>query len=164
MSDIDDNESMSVGDDASLDNANSIDDDNYVDPDNDEEEYSDYESDEDIFKEDEEELTNDVKIIYKVPDDEYRTTNILSLYEFAKIIGLRAQQIANGNTEHPVIFVDHDEIINSASIDKEKEMAEKEIIEGRCPYKIRRTYQQGTKVFYEDWDVNKMIILHKHGN
>lgn len=159
MSDIDD-DNMSNVDDASLDN-NSIDDDNYVDPDDEEEEYSDYESDEEIFKDKEEELTDDVKKIYRVPESDYRTTNILSLYEFAKIVGIRAQQIASGTTQNPVIFVDHEEIINSASIDKEKEMAEKEIVEGRCPYKIRRTYQQGNKTYFEDWDVNKMIILHK---
>jgi DNA-directed RNA polymerase subunit K/omega len=152
MSDIED-------DDVSIVEEDSIDDDAYVDPDDENEEYSDYESDEEIFKDEEEVLTNDVKIIIKVPDNERRTTNILSQYEFAKIIGLRAQQIANGDTNIPVIFVDADEIINSTSIEKEREIAEKEIREKRCPYKVRKQYQQGNKVYYEDWDVNHMIII-----
>ena len=155
MSDIEDDNSAEIisEDDISEDL------DDYVDPEN--EDYSDYESDEDIFKEEEETpLKDDIKIIYRVPDDERITTNILSLFEMTKIVGLRAQQIANGNTDNPVIFVDAEDIINSASIEKEKEMAEKEILEKRCPYKIRRTYQQGNITYFEEFDVNEMIIIH----
>jgi DNA-directed RNA polymerase subunit K/omega len=149
MSDIEDDDD-SIIDDISEDS------DLIIDPED--EEFTDYETDDEIIDEKEEPQKNDIQIHYYVPPEERITSNILSLFDYVRIVGKRAEQIANGNTVVPITFVNVDDIVESSSIHKEKEMAEKEIREKRCPYMIKKEYQQGNTIFFEVWDINEMII------
>jgi len=60
--------------------------------------------------------------------NKYRTTDYLTKYEYTRILGLRAQEIAKGAQ----IYVDVGDIKDPI------QMAEKEIREGKCPYIIER--------------------------
>lgn len=70
---------------------------------------------------------------------------IMTKYEKAKIIGLRASQI----DKNSLIFVDTKGETNSARI------AQMELRQGRLPMSVRRYRPDGS---YEDISVNDMII------
>jgi hypothetical protein len=115
--------------------------------------YTDSSEEEDVIEE--KHIYNDNVILHKIPDDKRMTSSILSEAEYTNLLGTRAQQIASSRNE-PIIFVDVSKIINSNSHNKEKEMAREEIINRKCPYKIRRLIPPN---FYEEWDVNEMTII-----
>jgi DNA-directed RNA polymerase subunit K/omega len=60
--------------------------------------------------------------------NDYQTTNFLTKYEYTRILGMRAQEIAKGSQ----VYVDVGDIKDPI------QMAEKEIREGKCPYIIER--------------------------
>ena len=75
------------------------------------------------------------------------TTRYLTKYEKARIIGTRALQISKNA---PVMVnVRNDEYDPIA-------IAEKELIEGKLPFIIRRYLPDGS---YEDWNVNNLIRI-----
>jgi len=127
----------------------------YLDPD-DEGEFTDYETDDEIMDEKEEPQKDDIQIHYVVPDDKRITSDILSYYDYVRIVGKRANQIENGDTADIIVFTDVEDIINSSSTEKAKEMAEKEIKENKCPYMIKKEYVNGNIISCEIWDINKM--------
>lgn len=73
------------------------------------------------------------------------TQNYLTTYERARIIGVRAEQIARGA---PVYLDSRPVHSNPISL------AEKELNEGRTPLLVRRTLPDGG---YETWHVKELI-------
>ncbi len=75
-----------------------------------------------------------------------RTVPILTKYERAKVIGLRAQQIARGAP----LYIDRG--YESDPI----RLAEMELVAGKLPYVIRRRLPNEQ---FEDWKLNELTIL-----
>jgi DNA-directed RNA polymerase I, II, and III subunit RPABC2 len=90
------------------------------------------------------ELDNDSKIQYIIKSDDRITSNILTIYEITELMGIRATQISQGAP----VFTDIKNITNPIK------MAEKELIDNRCPLYVKR-YIGLDK--YELWDPNTMI-------
>lgn len=91
-------------------------------------------------------FSNDMrKEITIVPRNDRRTTEIMTLAEYTRVIAERAKQIENGAP----IFVD---VKNEAD---PKKIAEQEIREKKCPLKITRMLR---KNIAEIWHVNEMVI------
>ena len=69
----------------------------------------------------------------------------MTIYEYATVIGTRATHIAKGA---PVFTsIDH--------LDDPRDIAKKEINEGKCPLNITRRLRNSNKI--EMWSVNEMI-------
>lgn len=84
--------------------------------------------------------------IIKVTKPEDRiTSNVLNRFDRAKAIGIRAQQIADGDE----YFTDPEGL--TAPID----IAEKELNEGKCPIIIERVLHGN---IVEHWPIREMII------
>lgn len=124
-------------------------DDNYDDYDkNDIDEDDDYDKNMNSYNNDninfiDNELENDSKIQYIVKPEHRITSNILTIYEYTEIIGIRATQIAQGSP----IFT------NVNNITDPETMAKKELLDNRFPLCIQR-YIGLDK--YELWDPNTM--------
>ena len=86
------------------------------------------------------------KIHNRVERDLRRTTNYMTKYERARILGLRAQQISMGA---PVTVRVEDGETDPL------EIARKELREQKIPLTIRRFLPDGS---YEDWDVSELIV------
>lgn len=144
--DNDDNNNDYINDNDEDEDPDEVDDD-YDKLDN---EFEDEEIDEDYnYNEDnihyiDNELDNDSKIQYIIKSDDRITSNILTIYEITELIGIRATQISQGSP----IFTDIKNISNPIK------MAEKELIDNRCPLYVKR-YIGLDK--YELWDPNTMI-------
>ena len=83
----------------------------------------------------------------QIIDELHKTIPILTRYEKARILGLRAKQINNGS--NPFIKVPRD-MLNGIRI------AEKELEEKKIPFIIRRPLPNGGS---EYWDINDLEIL-----
>lgn len=74
-----------------------------------------------------------------------QTSNKMTIFEKAKIIGIRAEQL----NENAPAFVDTAGMIDCIAI------AKKELEQKRLPFIIRRTLPDGT---HEDWKISDMLI------
>lgn len=74
-----------------------------------------------------------------------RTLPILTKYEKARIIGIRATQLSNGAV--PQVSIDSDDVLK---------IAESEFKAMVIPFMVRRYLPDGT---HEDWRLQDMIIL-----
>ena len=74
------------------------------------------------------------------------TIPFLTKYEKARIIGLRATQIAKGSPA----------LVDVGDLEDPIDIALKELMERKIPYIIRRPLPNGT---YEDWRVDELRIL-----
>lgn len=79
-----------------------------------------------------------------------RTLPILTKYEKAKIIGVRAQQIAMGS---PIYLPDED----VAKFKTPMEIAQEELRQKRTPLLVRRALDSKKCVIYEDWYITDLI-------
>jgi DNA-directed RNA polymerase I, II, and III subunit RPABC2 len=79
-----------------------------------------------------------------------RTLPILTKYEKAKIIGVRAQQIAMGS---PIYLPDQD----VAKFKTPMEIAQEELRQKRTPLLVRRALDSKKCVIYEDWLITDLI-------
>ncbi len=86
----------------------------------------------------------------KIVDDLHKTYPILSKYEKTKIIGIRVSQLNKGATPY-INFNLKTKILDNSLI------AEKELIEKRLPFIIRRPIPNGQ---FEYWNVNDLEIIH----
>ncbi len=84
----------------------------------------------------------------RIVDSLHKTYPILSKYEKTKIIGIRVSQLNKGAT--PYINLKHKILDNSL-------IAEKELIEKRLPFIIRRPIPNGR---FEYWNINDLEIIH----
>jgi DNA-directed RNA polymerase subunit K/omega len=84
------------------------------------------------------------KIQYIVNNSNRITSNILTIYEFTELIGIRATQISQGSP----IFTD------VTGLTDPMKMAKKEILDNKCPLSIKRYIGLDR---YELWDPNIMV-------
>lgn len=84
--------------------------------------------DDEIETEENHELMTKEKVYHSIYNDKYITTNKLTKYEKAKIIGVRAQMIADGAGT----LVDPGDLIDPVKI------AHKELDANKCPLILRR--------------------------
>lgn len=75
---------------------------------------------------------------------ERRTLPLLTKYEKARIIGIRATQLSNGSM--PRVNIDSDNVL---------EIAEAEFRAMDIPFMVRRYLPDGS---YEDWRLKEMIV------
>ena len=80
-----------------------------------------------------------------VPKNERKTSDIITQYEYTEITSIRAKQIENGSR----IFMDIKDLSDPVKI------AEREIVEKRCPLSIRRML---CDEYAEIWEVNELIV------
>lgn len=83
------------------------------------------------------------KINKLVPNEERITTNKMTKYEYAKIIGVRATQIAQGAKV----------MLKNITITQPDEIAKEELKAGMLPFIIERPYPNGN---YECWKVSEL--------
>lgn len=119
---------------------------------------------EDESSDEEEEISDDEEILKKPRKDTYpdnfvnnkqtdiivkpenrKTSEYITIYELAKAIGIRATHISRGSP----IFVDIE------GLDDPRDIAKKEIREGKCPLMVKRRLGSTNRV--EKWSVNEMI-------
>lgn len=84
-----------------------------------------------------------------------RTLPLLSKYEKAKIIGVRAQQIAMGS---PIYLPDTD----VGKFHSPMEIAQEELRQKRTPLLVRRTLDSKKCIAYEDWLITDLIDPFEH--
>jgi DNA-directed RNA polymerase subunit K/omega len=84
----------------------------------------------------------------RIIDSLHRTYPILSKYEKTKIIGIRVSQLNKGAT--PYIKLNTKVLDNSL-------IAEKELLEKRLPFIIRRPIPNG---YFEYWNINDLELIH----
>ena len=80
-----------------------------------------------------------------VPRSERRTSDIITQYEYTEVTSIRGKQIEDGSK----IFIDIKNLSDPVKI------AEREIVEKKCPLSIRRML---CDEYAEVWEVNEMII------
>lgn len=85
-----------------------------------------------------------------INDSERISSHKLSQAEFTELIGQRAQQICKTG----ITFIEGN-ITETDAV----EIAKKELLQRRCPLKLRRPvgYYKGSN-YYEDWDPNDMVL------
>jgi DNA-directed RNA polymerase subunit K/omega len=83
------------------------------------------------------------KKIYIIPANKRRSSEVMSEFEYTRVVSERAQQIQNGAQ----IFIDVEPHMN------EIEIAKLEIKLKQCPLAIRRMYNEHVG---EEWSVNEM--------
>lgn len=91
---------------------------------------------------------------YLVRGDARVTLDRLSIYEVAKLVAVRTQQIDNGGP----YFVDL-AMPDGSTLDKASHIAAKELNEGQCPLLLRRpigSVSPSGQQCYEEWDPNTM--------
>lgn len=89
-------------------------------------------------------------IEYQTPTEDRITSDCLNYPEFVNLIGIRATHIAAGAVPY----------VNIDGLTDARDMAIKEMEEGKCPFLIKRyiTNPQSSKVIFELWNPNEMII------
>jgi DNA-directed RNA polymerase I, II, and III subunit RPABC2 len=81
-----------------------------------------------------------------------RTLPILSKYEKAKIIGIRAQQISMGS----YIYLD-----NVQTLSNPLDVAKEELRQKRTPLLVRRNIVGKKGIVFEDWRIEELIDPHE---
>lgn len=87
--------------------------------------------------------------LFIVPDNERTTSQIMTLEEYTEAVGIRATEIENGTP----VFTD------VSGMTCPIEMAKKEILDGKSPYKLIRemSAKKGSKTV-EIWKINDMTL------
>lgn len=84
-----------------------------------------------------------------IPNDQRITSDILTKFEYARVLAIRATHISKGMT----VFTDYKGLF------KEKDIALKELNEGKCPLIINRVIKETPyEVYIEQWKVREMIL------
>lgn len=90
--------------------------------------------------------TDQQRELVVVPKDKRRTSHIMTQAEYTAVLSVRAMHLQSGATP----FVDPEDEHDHVKI------AEKEILQNRCPMSISRMHSNGFMV--EIWDVNEMVL------
>lgn len=96
-------------------------------------------------------ITDDIQKVKQGVNAPNRSSPLMTKYEFNQLIGLRTTHIARGSP----IFVPVDEELNIHTNMGLRSIAQKELLEGRLPYIVKRTLPNG-KVEY--WRVKDLDI------
>jgi len=87
-----------------------------------------------------------VKTKYLLKTQEKKSRNIMSPYEKCRILGLREKQLIDGSLP----------LVTTENCNNEKDIAKKELNEGKIPFIIVRTLPNNVK---EYWKVNELLII-----
>lgn len=85
--------------------------------------------------------------IYSVPPEERRTSSMLSIHECSNILATRSTQIEYGDS---IVYVDY------TGLDDSYHIALKELVNGKCPLLINRSYEYNDVKYVETWKVREM--------
>jgi DNA-directed RNA polymerase I, II, and III subunit RPABC2 len=89
---------------------------------------------------------------YQTPNEYRITSDCLNYPEFVNLIGVRTTHISAGAVPY----------VNIDGMTDPREMALKEMMEGKCPFLIKRyitnTSSSTPKIIFELWNPNEMII------
>jgi len=90
-----------------------------------------------------------IRNVIKIPDEERRTSRLMTIYEYTEAIGIRISQIENKSE----IFTDYTGLKNN------RQIATKEMVDRRNPLIVRRVVKtEGNNVYEEHWKVCEMIF------
>ena len=92
------------------------------------------------------EIEDVVKTKYLIKNQEKKSRNIMSPYEKCRILGLREKQLIDGSLP----------LVTTEKCCNEKDIAKKELSEGKIPFIIVRTLPNNVK---EYWRVNELLII-----
>ena len=112
-------------------------------------EIDNFEDDEELIEEDDDdfEVVDHTNIYEKILKEDKKTLPIMSKYEKARLIGERAQQIADG--AKPTIIVPQ-------GIKSTIEIAKLELIQRKIPLIVRRKLSKNN---FEDWRIEEFEII-----
>jgi DNA-directed RNA polymerase subunit K/omega len=101
-------------------------------------------------------VVDDVLKVMEHLNDEKISKPIMTIYEFDKIIALRTQQIASGAP----LFIDSTQsgIENIKSNMELRQIALKELIDGRLPFIVERKLPNNKKEYYRVKDLDLVAI------
>ena len=98
----------------------------------------------------------DVSKINDLLDKEDRISKpIMTIYEFDKIMGMRTQQLASGAT--PFVKIEGDKLVIESNMEL-RNIALRELEEGRLPYIIERVLSNKKKEYFRVCDLNLVAI------
>ena len=80
---------------------------------------------------------------------------IMTIYEFDKIMGMRTQQLASGAT--PFVNIEGEKLVISSNMEL-RDVALRELEEGRLPYIVERVLSNKKKEYYRISDLNLVAI------
>ena len=80
---------------------------------------------------------------------------IMTIYEFDKIMGMRTQQLASGAT--PFVNIEGGKLVIESNMEL-RNIALRELEEGRLPYIIERVLSNKKKEYYRVCDLNLVAI------
>lgn len=92
------------------------------------------------------EIEDVVKTKYLIKNQEKKSRNIMSPYEKCRILGLREKQLIDGSLP----------LVSTENCCNEKDIAKKELSEGKIPFIIVRTLPNNVK---EYWRANELLII-----
>ena len=92
------------------------------------------------------EIEDVVKTKYLIQTQQKKSRNIMSPYEKCRILGLREKQLIDGSIP----------MVNTQDCNNEKDIAHKELKEGKIPFIIVRTLPNNVK---EYWKVSELLII-----
>lgn len=90
-----------------------------------------------------------------IPDAERRSRAFLTKYEFNQVIGLRTTHLSKGAP----VMIDLPEDFSIKSNMDLREVALKELLEGRLPYIVKRRMPNGK---YEQWKLSELDLTAVH--
>jgi DNA-directed RNA polymerase subunit K/omega len=92
------------------------------------------------------EIEDVVKTKYLIENQEKKSRNIMTPYEKCRILGLREKQLIDGSLP----------MVNTQDCNNEKDIAHKELKEGKIPFIIVRTLPNNIR---EYWRVSELLII-----
>jgi DNA-directed RNA polymerase subunit K/omega len=98
----------------------------------------------------------DVSKIYDLLKKEDKISKpIMTIYEFDKIMGMRTQQLASGAT--PFVNIEGGKLVINSNMEL-RNIALRELEEGRLPYIVERVLSNKKKEYYRISDLNLVAI------
>jgi hypothetical protein len=93
-------------------------------------------------------VEKDIFTEYIIPDDDRKTSPIMTISEMVEAVGIRISQIEGGS----VVFTEYGQLSSA------KEIAYKELIDRKNPLIISRTVkEEKNKRYVEHWKVREMV-------
>lgn len=101
-------------------------------------------------------ITDDYSKIQSADKRTYRSLPILTKYEFDQIIGLRTMHLSRGA---PPLVALSDGFVVESNINL-REVAQKELLEGKLPYMVKRVMPNGKVEYWRLGDLDLTAIKH----
>jgi len=111
-------------------------------------------------------IQDDITKVNSVDYKKYRSSPLMTRYEFNQIISLRTEQIAQGA---PIFLEDEEVLTRLSKVNGNmplREIAERELLVGRLPAIVRRPMPNGKYEYWrvKDLDITPVRRLFRHVN